>query len=556
MSTLTTSAVPHVARRQWLTTLTLILVALPTAVPILSVLSSLLRPGSETWQHLRDSVLPEYVGNTLLLMALVGIGVLLVGVTCAWYTATRDFPGRRWLVWALILPIAAPAYVVAYAYADVLAFDSELQRGVREMFGVARGLPPVRSLSGAAIILTLCLYPYVYLFAYTAFAGHARSLTDAARTLGANRRQAFSRVALPHARPAIAGGAALALMETAADFGVVDFFGVTTLTSGVFRTWYAQGDQEAALQLAGWLFLVVMLLVLAERWVRRGAHTNPVSRQVSAPRDAIRGVHGWLMTLICALPVLLGFVLPVAVFVYNAVAVGDPMLGRAFGSYITNTIMVAAIAAVLCVSCALALAYGLRVASFARARIPLQQLGVRLATLGYALPGMVLAVGFIGPLTMLDRWLAGTLSNWLDRPVGLLLTGSIAALIIVYLARFMTVAYNSCDSGMARIHQHYDAAARSLGASTRNMLTRVHLPMLMPSVLTAALLVFVDVVKELPATLILRPFNFETLATRAYRLASDERIAEASTACLAIVLVGLIPTLLLARQNFGSSKST
>jgi iron(III) transport system permease protein len=528
------------------------LIALPTAVPILSVLTTLLQPSSGAWQHLRGVVLGEYVVNTIALMGLVAIGVLIVGVASAWCTATREFPGRRWLVWMLILPIAAPAYVVAYAYADLLTYDGALQSALRDAFG--RGIPPIRSLPGAAFILSITLYPYVYLFAYTAFAGHARSLTDAARTLGATPWQAFRRVALPHARPAIAGGAALALMETAADFGVVDFFGVSTLTSGVFRTWYAQGDQQAALQLAAWLFIIVLALVVAEYLARRGSTANPVSRQAAGARQPSRGLAGWCLTLACLLPVVLGFVAPIGLFVFHALETGDPMLGRRFSDYISNTVAVASMAAVIAVMFALALTYTLRIASFGGRKTRGLQLWVRLATLGYALPGLVLAVGFIGPLTRVDRWLAGALEASLGKPVGLLLTGSVAALVLVYVARFLTVAYNSCDSGMQRIHRHYDSAARSLGAGTGRMLTRVHLPLLSPSILTALLLVFVDVVKELPATLILRPFNFETLATRAYRLAADERIAEASTAGLAIVLAGLVPTLLLARQNFGHSQ--
>lgn len=540
---------PVQRNRPVLLTLGVALIALPTAVPILSVLATLFKPSSSAWQHLRSAVLNEYVVNTLALMGLVAIGVLLVGVACAWCTATREFPGRRFLVWMLILPIAAPAYVVAYAYADLLTYDSSLQAWLRGTFG--QGIPPIRSLPGAAFILSITLYPYVYLFAYTAFAGHARSLTDAARTLGATPWQAFRRVALPHARPAIAGGAALALMETAADFGVVDFFGVSTLTSGVFRTWYAQGDQQAALQLAAWLFVIVLALVIAEYVARRGSFANPVSRQAAAARQPSRGLPGFCLTLVCSVPVVLGFVVPIGLFAYHAVNTGDPMLGRNFTDYVANTVTVASMAAVVAVVFALALTYTLRIASFGGKTTRGLQLWVRLATLGYAMPGLVLAVGFIGPLTRVDKWLAGGLEELFDKPVGLLLTGSIAALVLVYVARFLTVAYNSCDSGMQRIHRHYDSAARSLGAGTGRMLTRIHLPLLSPSILTALLLVFVDVVKELPATLILRPFNFETLATRAYRLAADERIAEASTAGLAIVLAGLIPTLLLARQNFG-----
>ncbi len=527
-----------------------LLIALPVAIPIIAVLLTFAAPASDVWQHLRDNVLFEYVVNTLLLLIWVAMVTAVIGVSCAWLVANREFPGRGVFAWLLILPFAAPAYVVAYAYADMLAYTSPLQSWLRETGLLTGGLPSIRSLPGAGLVLGFTLYPYVYLFSYNAFAEQARPLSEAARTLGASSSRAFLSVALPHARPAIAGGLALALMEAAADFGVVDFFGVPTLTNGIFRTWYAQGEQQAAMQLAGCLFLIVAVLVVFEQLARRGLHANPVSRNQPPPRIPLHGWRALAAMLLCALPVLAGLLLPGAVLSHHALTTGDPLLGRSFLAFASNSVTVGALAALLTTGCALWLNYATRMESTARAL----RLGVRTATLGYALPGMVLAVGLIGPLTSLDRALAGWLESTFELRTGLLLTGSVAALIFVYFARFLTVAFNSVEGGMARIHPNYDGAARMLGAGPGRLLSRIHLPLLTPALLTALLLVFVDVIKELPATLILRPFNFETLATRAYRLASDERIAEASTASLAILLVGLIPVALLAWQNFGTRR--
>ena len=555
-------------------------IALPIAVPIAAILLTFVAPDSAVWAHLRETVLLEYLLNTVALLLMVAILALLLGAGCAWLVATKEFPGRRVFAWALILPFAAPAYVVAYAYADILAYASPLQTWLRDLDLLREGLPAIRSLPGAGVVLGFTLYPYVYLLAYVAFADHAGPFTEAARTLGASPKRAFFTIALPQARPAIAGGLALTLMEAAADFGVVDFFGVPTLTNGIFRTWYAQGEHQAAMQLAGWLFLIVVALVVLEQLARRGLRANPVSRNMPPPRTRLAGWRGALASLACAVPLILGLLLPAATLLRHALISGDPSFGTSFIGYVTNSVAVATIAAVLAGLCALWLNYAVRLEALSspRSGMPLMRegqparrrgvsiralkaearllrLGVRMATLGYAIPGMVLAVGLIGPLTTLDKQLAGWLDSAFGVRTGLLLTGSMAALVFVYLAHFLTVAFNSLEGGMARIHPNYDSAARSLGSSPSGLLARVHLPLLTPALLTAMLLVFVDVIKELPATLILRPFNFETLATRAYRLASDERLAEASTASLMILAVGLVPTLVLAWRNFAARGS-
>ena len=519
------------------------LIATLVGAPIAVVLWSLLAPASPSWPHIVQTVLADYIVNTVLLMAAVGTLTAVIGVATAWTVATRNFPGRRALSWALMLPLAAPAYVVAYVYTDLLEFSGPVQSALRAATGWRAGdyaFPPIRSLGGAAMMLSLVLYPYVYLLARAAFAVQAASLFEAARALGATPRRAFARVALPAARPVLAGGIALAMMETVADYGVADYFGISTLTTGIFRTWLALGERAAALQLAAWLFAVAAVLVFAERLARRGRTSNPVARNVVAPPIRLRGARALLAAAGCSLPLIFGFGIPVAVLVRHAIIDGDPLWSRAGGELVGNSFAVAGTTAILAALLALWLAYSERLS---RSRVT--SLAVRTATLGYALPGAVLALGVLVPLAALDKSLARFLNAHFEANVGLLLTGTTAALVFAYLARFLTAAYNACHGGLEKVHRRLDDAARTLGARPGEVLRKVHFPLLRPAAASAVLLVFIDVMKELPATLILRPFNFETLATRVYRLASDERLAEASTAALAIIAVGVLPTLLL-----------
>ncbi len=523
------------------------------ALPMATVLGSLFLPAGETWAHLCATVLPDYLANTTLLMLGVGVFAGVIGVGTAWMVATKEFPGRRWLTWALALPLAAPAYVVAYVYTDLLEHAGPVQSALRDATGWQAGdysFPPVRSLGGAVVMLALVLYPYVYLLVRTAFATQAAALFEAARVLGASPRRAFYGIALPAARPAIAGGLALVLMETVADYGVVDYFGVATFTTGIFRTWFALGDRDAAMQLAGLLFLLVAVLVVAEHYGRRGRFDNPVSRSAPPPREQLKGRRAAVATTACLAPVALGFAVPFAVLVQYAITAGDPLLGRSFGGFVQASFGVAGITALLAAGLALWLVSAQRASSG-----PMTRFGVRVATLGYALPGAMLAVGLLVPLTAFDKAVAAFLGRHFDMQVGLLLTGTAAALVFACLARFLTAAYNSCHAGMERLHRNLDAVARSLGATPGRVMWEVHTPLMRGAVASALLLVFIDVLKELPATLILRPFNFETLATRVYRLASDERLAEASTAALAIVAMGTLPALLLVRGTGATANS-
>ena len=532
------------ASRLWL--LPAILAAGIVAVPLLAVLWSLFAPDSAGWQHIAGTVLPGYVLNTLGLMLLVGLLSLLPGVGCAWLVAACEFPGKRHFDWLLVLPLAAPAYVVAYAYTDLLDVSGPVQSGLRGLLGLGLdefSVSGIRSLPGAALMLALVLYPYVYLLARTSFARRSHNQFNAARVLGVSAFGAFWRVALPAARPAIAGGLALVLMETLADFGVVDYFAVPTLSTGIFRTWLGLGDKTAALRLAALMLLFVAMLVTAESLSRRGS-PDPRDQSLAA---SIR-LGGWraaLAWLACALPVTLGFVLPVAVLLGYMLGSGS-LSGRGFVGLSLNSASVSLAAALIATGLALLVSYSKR-----RQASRLGDALTRFGTLGYALPGMLLAVGLLGPVGALDRSLATWLRDGFGYSGGLLLSGTTVLLIYAYVCRFMTVAFNTVDAGLSGIPPALDAAARSLGARPHKLLRHIHLPLLAPSLVSAALLVFVDAMRELPATLMLRPFDFDTLATRVYRLASDERLSEAALPALAIVLIGLIPVLLVHRITKG-----
>ncbi|MEM6709889.1 MAG: iron ABC transporter permease [Pseudomonadota bacterium] len=519
----------------WLT----VVLCLPIALPAGNVLLGLLSTNAQGWSHLTTSVLPTYLVNTLTLLLSVGLLSLLLGVPTAWLVAHREFPGRRLLRWALVLPLAAPGYVVAYVYADLF-----------EAGDLFAGWPvgSIRSLPGAAVVLALTLYPYIYLLTLNSFEQQTASFTAVARSLGLGEWRRALRISLPLSRAAIAGGLALVLMETAADYGVVEFYGVPTLTNGIFRTWFAMGDAQTATQLAGLLFLVALTLIVLEQVSRRGRTSNPVRSTIPLVRTQGGPVFQLLAPMLCFIPCVFGFIVPVAALSWYTFTVGDPLPAPRFAELVGNTALVATLtAAVACVA-ALLLAYAQR-----QRPGPTLNGVVRFATLGYALPGMVLAIGVLAPLTALDRQLAAVWSTLTAQPGRLLLTGTVTTLLLVYAARFLTAAFNSLSGALSGIAPDLDAASRSLGMSHRATVWRVHLPLLAPALGSAALLVFIDVVKELPATLVLRPFNFETLATRTYRLAADERLREASTAALIIVSLGLLPALLLGRERHPAS---
>ncbi len=527
----------------WVHRFFLLLLAAVLCVPVLAVLGSWLQWDAATADILQEmgrTVLPDYAWTTLRLCAMVAVGVVLVGSASAAAVTLFDFPGRRVAEWALLLPLAMPAYVVAYAYTDFLQFSGPLQTGLRSAFGLeGRVFPEVRSVGGAAWVFTFSLYPYVYLLARTALSERAAHLMEAARLLGAPLSRRIREVALPLARPAIAAGVALALMETLADFGVSSYFGIQTFTAGIYKAWLAMDNRIAAAQLATLLLVVVLVLLRLEHNAQkkmrfssgRGGRGGSAEAQ-PVPLRGLRLIGAWT---VCAVPVLLGFVLPVAFMLRPLAADWSVLPWDRFLAWSFNSVRLGGLTAVLAVALAAWLAFSVR-------RMPdrLTRAVVQLAGLGYAIPGAVIVVGLLLPVGWLQAAAPQT-------QVGYFMTATVLGLVWAYLVRFCAVALQSVQSGYSRIPLSLDESARMLGAGGFGLLWRVHAPLLRRSTAAALLLVFVDVMKELPATLVLRPFDSDTLAVVAYQLARDERLGEAALPSLALVLVGLIPVVLLSR---------
>lgn len=514
------------------------------AVPVVVVFGSVFQPASDLWSHLAATVLPRYIANSIGLMLGVGLGVAIVGVGTAWLVTMCRFPGSRILEFALLLPLATPAYLLAYTYTELLDYYGIVQRSLRVGFGWRSAMdywfPDIRSIGGAIVLLTLVLYPYVYLLVRSALIEQSVCTLEASRVLGCNPWRSFWRVALPLARPAIAAGVALALMETLSDYGTVQYFGVDTFTTGIYRTWFGMGDRTTAAQLAALLMLFVLALILIEQWFRRQQRYSQKSRQPRS-RYVLQGWRSAIAQIACGLPLLLGFVLPAGLLLQMTI---DRGFGKIrFWEFARNSFVLAALTAAIGVAIALLMAYGLRL----RPSL-VMLLSVRVAALGYAIPGSVIAVGVLVPLGQFDNAIDAWMQSTFGLSTGLLLSGTIAALVFAYLVRFLAVSLGSIEASLQRIQPSLDDAARSLGHNSTQTLRRIHAPLMRGGLLTAAILVFVDVMKELPATLIVRPFNFDTLAVRVYQLASDERLAEAAAPALAIVLVGLLPVLLLSWQ--------
>lgn len=517
--------------------------------PIAAVVFNVFLPSQATWSHLASTVLPDYIWNTLLLVSLVAMGVTFFGVISAWLVTAYHFPGQRVLEWALVLPLAMPAYVMAYAYTDWLQAAGPVQTMLRDLTGWRvreYWFPEIRSLPGAAAMLSFALYPYVYLLARSAFLEQSRTTMEAARLAGYGALGRFWRVALPLARTGIVAGTALALMEALADFGTVSYFAVNTFTTGIYRAWLSLGDSVAAGQLASCLLVFVLLMLSLERVHRGGARY--AAKRTPMPPQALRGGSAIAAFTMCATPITFGFLVPGAVLLKLAVTDPEAQFGARIYGLVVNTATLSGVAAVAAVAVALLLAYAARTV-----KNPLVRGANRLAVLGYALPGAVIAVGILLPLGKFDNAVAAWMQEQFSIKTGLLLTGSVTALIYAYLVRFLAVAFQTVEAGLTRVTPSMDDAARSLGLSSGRTLLRVHVPIVWGSLATAALLVFVDVMKELPATFAMRPFNFDTLAVEAYNLAKDERIAEAAVPSLLMVGIALLPLILLSRQIARSS---
>ncbi len=540
------------ARVGWLGLASLAAAALIVA-PLAAVVMSALGPGEGAWRHLAQTVLASYVVNTFLLLVGVAWGVVSMGVLSAWLVTIYRFPGRRLLEWALVLPLAVPAYVMAYAYTDWLQFTGPVQTGLRALTGwQAREywFPEIRSLWGAAAMLSFALYPYVYLLTRTAFLELSRSALEAGRLAGHGAWGTFFRVALPLARPAIAAGTALALMETLADFGTVSYFAVEVFTLGIFKAWFGMGDLAAAGQLAACLLGFVALVLALERWNRGAARYHSGAPRSPQPAQTLRGAAAAAALVACGAPVVFGFLLPSGLLLELALTDPEAQWGPRLLALVGNSFTVAGVTAVVAVAAATLMAYAARLS-----RSPLVGAANRVAALGYAVPGAVIAVGILVPLGRFDNLAAAWLETTFGVSTGLLLTGSIAALVYAYVVRFLAVALQTTEAGLAKVTPSMEDAARSLGAGPAATLARVHAPLLAGSLVTAARIVFVDTMKELPATFALRPFNFDTLAIAAYNLTQDERLAEAAVPSLVIIAVGLLPLVLLSKRILRSASA-
>ena len=484
--------------------------------------------GDSTLLHLWNYVLTDYVVTTLLLGLGVGIGVFILGVGNAWLVANYQFPGKKLFEWGLILPLAVPAYVMAYLFVDFLQFSGPLQTILRDSFGIHAALPDPRSLGGAIWTFSLCLYPYVYLVARTSFLDRSAHLMEAAETLGYSSVEAFIRLVLPMTRPAIFTGIALALMEVLADFGAVSYFGLQTFATGIFKAWLSFGDRMAAVHLSLMLLTFVLLVFYWEQHNRsrqRYALVNTTSQGVIPKR--LQGTHALYASCFCGLTLFFAFVLPMLILLHLLLSEGFTMDPRYF-SWLKNSLGLAALTAIVAVICAVFLAYAVRLSQSQTLRSM-----NRVLTVGYALPGAVLGVGILSLMGLLD--------------VAWFMSVSVGVLVYAYLIRFLSAGLQSIETGLTQITPAMDGTAALLGAKPWEMIRRIHLPLLRRSVLTALLFVFVDVMKELPATLLLRPFNLDTLAVATYQLAADERLAELALPALSIVLVGLLPVILLTR---------
>jgi len=522
-----------------------VIVAALCLLPVVAVIVAALTGTTESWVHLTETVLPRYTFTTLKLVALVGCGTFVMGTATAWLVTTCRFPGVRLFEVLLALPLAFPAYVLAYAYTDLLDHPGWVQSTLRDVMGWGPRdywFPEIRSLGGAALMLSLVLYPYVYLLARAAFLTQSLGGYQAARVLGKGPWGAFLTVSLPMARPAIAGGVLLTVMETIADFGTVAHFGVQTFATGIYQAWFSFGDRGAAAQLALCLLSVALVLAVLER-VQRGAAKRYPSGGGRLPPQPLGGWAAAGAMAACAFPVIFGFVLPLVVLGNMALDSGVSLVSDRYLGFMRNSLILAGTAA--SVTLLAAVCVGM-IARLRRGRVTRSLTLV--AGIGYAVPGGVIAVGLLVPLAALDNGLDAWMRDSFGISTGLLVTGSLALMLAAYTIRFLAAAINAYESGASAVNPNLDSAARVLGVSPVRTAIRVHTPLLAPSLATAALIVFVDVMKELPATLILRPFNFDTLAVQAFRLASDERLAGAAVPSLVIAAIGLVPTILLCRR--------
>jgi iron(III) transport system permease protein len=522
-------------------------VAMACALPMLAVALAAVTSGTDTIVHLASTVLGRYSINTVFLILLVSVGTFAVGVGAAWLVTMTHFKGVKFFEITLVLPLAFPAYVLAYAYTSVLDHPGIVQSTLRNVMDWGPRdywFPEIRSLGGAALMLVLVLYPYVYLLARASFIQQSGSAFMTARGLGASPLAAFLTVSLPLARPAIAAGVLLAVMETIADFGTVAYFGVQTFATGIYTSWFSMGDRAGAAQLAVCLLMFAFMLAVLER-IQRGRakyYDQSRSQKHHAPLP-LKGLRAVFAMVLCAIPVLLGVIIPIFSLIVLGLDSDQDLLSSRYLGFARNSLVLASTAALITVFAAIGLGFFQRMQPGRSSTM-----ATYIARLGYAVPGGVIAVGLMVPFAAFDNAIDAWMRTTFNISTGLMLTGSIWLLVLAYMVRFLAAALGAYEGGQSLVHVHMDAASRSLGKGPFATLRKVHLPILTPSLLTALLIVFVDVMKELPATLIMRPFNYDTLAVQAYRLASDERLGGAAVPSLVIVAFGLLPVILICRQ--------
>ncbi len=523
---------------------TSVLLSLFVLLPVSGLLWAAVGTDENIWQHLLDSVLPNYIVNSLILMTGVCVGVTLLGTCTAWLIANCRFPGHKVFGWMLILPLAMPAYVMAYVYTDFLEYSGPLQTALRLMFSWENSteywFPEIRSHGGAIVLLSLVLYPYVYALARAAFSAQALSLLEAGRMLGHSPMKVFFSVSLPLARPAIVVGVTLASMETLSDFGTVDYFAVRTLTSGIFDVWFGMENQSGAAQIALVLLTFIILLVWLERTSRKKQKVNTNSQMNSTLRFELKGWRSALAIICCGLPIFFGFLLPAIILAIYSSYSFNLFKYADYLAYTGNTLFLATGSAVLCMVLGIFIGYSQRLSSHWSVK-----LATRISTIGYAIPGAALAIGLIISFGAMNEIIVAISDHFSLSAQSFFFSGGVVALFFAYTIRFLAISVGSVESGLEKITPNMDMASRTLGSGPFSTLCRIHIPLLRPALIAGSILVFVDTMKELPATLILRPFNFETLATFVYQYASDELLAECAPAALTIVLAGMLPVILL-----------
>jgi iron(III) transport system permease protein len=523
-------------------------VAALLALPIFSIIILAFLPGENIWPHLIATVLPHYFAQTIFLLAGVGLLTFIIGITLAWLITAYVFPGAKVFQWLALLPLAMPGYIVAYNYVELFTYAGPFQTSLRAIFGWTKPqdyyFPDIRSMAGAIFVLSFVLYPYVYIAARAAFIKQSMNQIDVARSLGKTPWIVFKDIVLPQARPAIVVGLMLVAMECLNDIAAVSFFGVQTLTLGIYSTWLGQGNLGGAAQLAFLLLIIIAAVLTIERHSRKvDQRLKIVARPTPIAKQSLHGVQRLLAIAVFVIPILIGFILPGWLLTKHALRRTENIFSSEFLSAMTHSLLLAGSASVLTIILGLVLAYANRITGSRFIRT----LTV-LATLGYAVPGTVLAIGLLVPFGWFDNWLDAHMRHWFGFSTGLILSGSMVALLLAYVIRFQVIAFGNLESGLEKITPNLDSVARTLGRRPITVIKDIHLPILRPALKAAALLVFVDAMKELPATLILRPFDFDTLATHVFNLASLDKLEDSAMPALAIVLAGLIPVIFLSRN--------